>query len=323
MSRLGLGFRLGLGSRPGLRKGNRLPLRPRLRLNVPLALALLLLAGFAVMLVLPAIAELKDPFEDNLRLRVDGRMKWAPFRAGEAGFQLGTDRAGRDVVSRLIYGARYSLALTVGVTLVRAVCAVPIGLLTGWYGGRLYRFVQGVTVGFGAIPNLLLFVILVSAIKSVFGLPLPYWSVLLLLGLPRLTSLVADLTRHAATLDHIEAAQALGARLWRILLRHILPVIRGDLLIALATEASLVLVAMGQLAILDITYSDLAMYQGAANLAFTVDGLPEWAQMMGVNRQDIRLAPWVVVGPALCLGLAAAAFQLLAEGLRRRTGAGS
>lgn len=296
-------------------------LRAVRRLNVPLVLALLLLLGFAVMLVLPAFADLHDPAQDNLRLRVDGKLKWAPFQAGEAGFKLGTDRAGRDVVSRLIYGARYSLALAVGVTVVRAAVSVPIGLLAGWHGGWLYRLVQGVTVGFGAIPNLLLFVIVVSALKSVFSINLPYWAVLLLLGLPRLTSIVADLTRTAALQGHIEAAQAVGARLWRILLRHVLPVVRGDLLIALAAEASLVLVAMGQLAILDITYGGMVTFRGAADLMFNVERLPEWAQMMGVNRHEIRAAPWVVIGPAICLGLAAAAFQLLAEGLRRRAGA--
>lgn len=303
------------------RSRGRLPMEIVLsRLNYPLIVAGFLLLGLGAVLVLPYVTDLPSPHHMTVSLFIDGSYKWPPYKAGDGGFILGSDIAGRDILSRIIYGARYSLSIALGAALGRGILAVVIGLLGGWYGGWLRRFIDTATVGFGALPIILLFIILREGISVIFGYHVPYFLLLLLIGLPRLTGQVADLTAEAAKGMHIESAVAVGAHPLRILLRHVAPIIRGPFLTSLAAEASLILVTMGQLAVLGVTIGGIEQVTVSDDPPITVavEIDPEWAQMMGANWGSMRLVPWLVLGPALSLGAAAAAFQLLAEGLRRR-----
>lgn len=290
------------------------------RLNFPLIIAIALLLGLAAVLLLPYFADLRSPDEMTVSLMIDGRAKWPPYKPGDGGFVLGTDVAGRDILARIVYGARYSLAIALGAALARGLLAVIIGLLGGWYGGWLRRFIDTATVGFGALPIILLFIIVRQGILTIFDYEIPYVLLLLLIGLPRLTGQVADLTEKAAAGMHIEAAVAVGAHPLRILVRHVAPIIRGPFLTSLAAEASLILVTMGQLAVLGVTIGGIEQVAVSDDppIDVHVEIIPEWAQMMGANWGSMRLVPWLVLGPALSLGAAAAAFQLLAEGLRRK-----
>lgn len=257
-----------MGTEIARRRWRRLPGQIFLRrLNFPFIAAGILLCGLAALLILPYIVQLPSPHEMTVSLMIDGSAKWPPYKAGEGGFILGSDVAGRDI-----------------------------------------------------LPIILLFIILRSGIRMMFGYSVPYVLLLLLIGLPRLTGQIADLTEQTAASMHIEAAVAMGAHPLRILLRHVVPVIRGPFLTSLAAEASLILVTMGQLPVLGVTIGGIEQVTVSDDppIKVAVEIIPEWAQMMGTNWGSMRLVPWLVLGPALSLGAAAAAFQLLAEGLRRR-----
>ncbi|MFO7273667.1 MAG: ABC transporter permease [Symbiobacteriaceae bacterium] len=291
------------------------------RLNMPLLAGLTLVLGLVVLLVLPEVVSLPDP-QVGVYVQMEGKkLRLAPFAPGEFGYVLGSDMVGRDVLSRVIYGARYSLGLAASVLLLRTLVALPAGLWAGWVGGRAGRLVQALAAGFGSIPALALVAMTLGGLRWLVpgetGWLLTYLAMLVLSGAPRMAEQVRRRTEEVLVMPHVEAARALGATPRRILMRHVLPLMRADLAVMFSSEMAWVLLLMGQLAVFGIYVGGTVAVRGDGWVRY-IEYLPEWGLMLGANRLNMLGAPWIAFFPGLALGLSAAAFHLLAEGFRLR-----
>lgn len=292
------------------------------RLNAPLVLGTLLALALLIAMALPSLVEMGDYTTVRLKFEVAGKTLDAPLAPGQNGFLLGTDRGGRNLLPRVLLGMRLTLALGMAVLLLRAVIAIPLGLLAGWRGRWLAALVSAGATGVSAVPALLLVALVLQTIRylqlSSANWYAVYVAALVLVGLPRLTEHVRSLVQSVKQQPHVEAATSLGATQWRIVTRHIFPVIRGDLLVGLAAELAWVLVAMGQLAVFDVMVGSIFPVTGRLDQFFTLERTPELGLMMSLNRNIIRQYWWPAVFPAVAMGLIIACFQLLADGLRLR-----
>ncbi|HEY3319747.1 MAG TPA: ABC transporter permease [Planctomycetota bacterium] len=214
-------------------------------------------------------------------------------------FTFGTDMNARDVLSRLIYGARVSLAVGVLATLVSLTAGVVIGLLSGFYGGWIDALLMRFTDTVFAFPSILLAV----AITAVFDKP-SLWVVFLALGLVGWTGmarLVRSQVLSIKTLDYVAAARALGVSDLRIVFRHVLPNCFGPIVVVstLAVGGNIL---------------------GEAGLSFLGLGVqepyPSWGAMLAGARQHYQDYWWLGVFPGLAIVLTVLSFNLFGDGLR-------
>lgn len=213
---------------------------------------------------------------------------------------LGTDDLGRDVLSRLIYGARVSLAVAFGVQLVDLVVGVVLGVISGYYGGRADQVIMRITDVMFAFPDLLL-AILIMAIA-----PPSLLNVFLALGVvswPTMARLVRGQTMSLRGQDFVEAARATGAGDVRIIVRHILPNLLGPVVVTMATGVASIILAESTLSFLGIGVQP---------------PYPSWGSMVSTGMTTFRSYPLQVLFPALTLAVTVLAFNLLADGLRDR-----
>ena len=250
-----------------------------------LSVALAALAGPTIMR--------SDPAAQELRVRLRGP---SPQHL------LGLDELGRDVLARVVAGARVSLLVGVTVVTVSAVVGTVIGAIAGYAGGRVDDLIGRVIDTFMAFPGLLLAIALVavlgpSLVSVLFALTIIGW-----VGYARLVRGQVLRTRE---LDYVQAAQALGATAPRVLLRHVVPAA----LPAVAVQAAL---GMAGAVI------------GEAALSFLGLGVqpptPSWGTMLNGGRAHLLDAPHVTLFPGLAIALVVLGFNFAGDGLRRRTG---
>lgn len=243
-----------------------------------------------------------DPMQQNI-LGGQRLPPWSEFSArGETKFFiLGTDELGRDVFSRLIYGARVSVSVAVVGVIFSGVLGVTLGLVAGFYRGRTEEIVMRAVDGFMAIPSLLiaLFVLFIfggGLVNLVLVFALVRWMVY-----ARLTRGLVLGFRESPMID---AARAVGASDGRIIFRHILPNIASPLMVLFTLELALLILA-------------------EAALSFLGFGIqpPEasWGRMISVGRGYIREAWWLVTLPGLAIFLTTLGLNLLANWLRTVT----
>jgi len=243
-----------------------------------------LLAGLLAPLLAPY-----DPYDTYLERTLEGpsRDSW-----------LGRDELGRDILTRLIYGARLSLVIGVIAVAIGVVIGVPTGALSGYYGGAADLVVQRVIDIMLAFPGILLAIVLVA----VLGVGLPQVMVAVgVVSIPTYTRLVRGQVLALRSQDFVEAARALGAGTARIITRHILP----NTLAVVIVQSTLQIAA----AILS-----------AAALGFLGLGAQppqaEWGAMLSSARQYLRLAPHTVVAPGLAIMITVLGFNLLGDAIR-------
>jgi peptide/nickel transport system permease protein len=217
-------------------------------------------------------------------------------------FPLGTDQLGRDVLSRIIFGARISLTVGVAAMLVTIGIGVTIGLLAGFFGGATDFVLMRLTDVMLTLPALLLAMALVSVLRP------SLLSILLVIGLVSWTG-VARVVR-AETLsmvqrDFVLAARALGAPSARLIVRHVLPNVMPIIVVmaVLGTSGTLLL---------------------DAGLSFLGLGVPpptpSWGRMIEEATTYFRTAPWLAVFPGMAIFYAVLGFNLLGYGYLRRRG---
>ncbi|HZW21737.1 ABC transporter permease [Noviherbaspirillum sp.] len=222
----------------------------------------------------------------------------APRLAGAGGPLLGTDDLGRDLLARLVYGARSSLGIGIAVVAVAALAGTALGLFAGVYGGRLDALIMRLMDAVMTLPSILLAIVIVAALGP--GLPNAMLAVTVV-AVPRFTRLVRAVAALEMRKQYVQAARAAGASRFRILWSEVLPNCTGPVIAQAAlgfSDAILEIAALGFLGL------------GAT------PPLAEWGAMLADARPFIESAPYMMVLPGVCILLAVLGFNLLGDALQ-------
>ena len=229
---------------------------------------------------------------------VTGDLRGAYLIGPSNRFLLGTDSQGRDVLSRVLYGARLSLTVGLISQSVSVTLGVLLGLLAGYYG----RWVDAVVMRLAditlAFPTLLLLIAVAAAVKP--SLPVVF-VVIGIVGWAGMARLVRSQVLVLRRSEFVLAARALGARDRRVLLRHLLPNVRTQVIIAATLGIAGAIMAEAALSFVGL---------GAQ------PPTPSWGAMVADGRDLLRVAPWISFAPGLAIGIAVLGFNLVGDGLR-------
>jgi len=211
---------------------------------------------------------------------------------------FGTDRLGRDVLSRVIVGTRSALIVPIGVVTFAVLLGAPLGALAGYKGGWVDEIIMRITDLFLAFPSLLLAMAIASALgrgleNAAIALVISWW--------PWYTRLVRGVTIGLKERYFVEAAQAIGVRDWIIILRHILPNTISPVLVQATVDMGTVILAMGGLAFLGLG---------------TQPPNPDWGLMVSEGRSFILDQWWIATFPGIAIFVVVLAFNLLGDTLR-------
>lgn len=259
----------------------------------PIAVAAV--AILAIFLVTTAFAPFLAPFP----AQGNGTAAVATTDLGPSWAHLfGTDHLGRDVLSRVVMGTRPALASAAGVVLLAVLIGVPLGLLSGFLGGKLDELLMRVTDLFLSFPPLLLAMVISallgpSLVHAVLALAVSWWP-----WYARLSRTVAQSLRRA---PFVEAARVFGVRLPVLLVRHVLRNALTPILVQATADAGSVLLAVGSLSFLGLA---------------SQPPLPDWGLMISDGRTTILSEWWIATFPGLAIFLLALGFNLLGDTLR-------
>ncbi|MBE3599562.1 MAG: ABC transporter permease [Limnochordaceae bacterium] len=254
------------------------------------------LAGLAIVLALvvvavaaPAIAPY-DPFEQNI---VEARLK-----PPSPEHPLGTDELGRDILSRIVYGARISLRIGLVAEGVSLAIGMVVGGLAGYLGGRFDDVVMRVTDIFFAIPSLLFLIAVVAILEPT---PTTIAAALGVIGWPSEARLMRSQVLALKELEYVTAAYAVGASPGRVLLRHILPNGIAPMIVAgtLGTAGAILNEAT-------LSFLGLGIQQP----------IPSWGTMVNTGQSYIFNAWWYSVFPGLAIMVTVLGFNFLGDALR-------
>ncbi|MFN8637262.1 MAG: ABC transporter permease [Chloroflexota bacterium] len=249
-------------------------------------------AVIVVLVVLTAIfADVLAPFDPTSQLA-------QPLQPPGGAYRLGSDELGRDVLSRVIHGARVSLYVGIVSVAIALVSGSILGLLAGYYGGKIDMTIMRVMDVLFGLPA----IVLAIAITSVLGPSLN--SVLVAIGIvyaPQFSRVARAPTLSLRERDFVTAARAVGAGDIWIVARHILPNMTAPIVVqatvafstAILTEATLSYLGLG-----------------------TQPPTPSWGTMLNAGKQVLLLAPWTSIFPGLAIALTVLGFNLLGDGLR-------
>jgi peptide/nickel transport system permease protein len=253
-----------------------------------LVLGLVLLGVMISMALFAPWLTAYDPTEMNVIARL---------KPASADHVFGTDAMGRDIFARTLYGARVSLLVGSCVALLSVAVGLVIGTVAGfsrWLDAIVMRIMDGMM----AIPGILLAVALMTLIQAsvqtvIIAIALP--------EIPRVVRLVRALVLTIREQPYIQAAQAMGTRLPRILVRHVVP----NLLTPLIVQASFICASA-------MIFEAYLSFLGAG----TPPEVPSWGNIMADGRSVVQLAFGVILFPGLFLGLTVLAVNLIGDGLR-------
>lgn len=252
-----------------------------------------IVGGLLILLFLTLVA-LAAPWlaGDPLQFEPTNRLK-----RPSAEFWFGTDQFGRDVYSRVVYGARISLIVGLSVALLATAIGLVLGVLCGYYR-RVDGIVMRIMDGMMAIPAILLAIALITLMKAsllivIVAITIP--------EIPRVVRLVRSVVLAVRARPFIDAAIASGTRNGRIMVRHILP----------NTVAPLVVQATYVCASAILTEAGLS-FLGAG----TPPEIPSWGNVVSLGRTFFQIAPWIIFFPGLCLAITVLAINLVGDGLR-------
>nr|WP_160063593.1 nickel transporter permease [Natronorubrum halalkaliphilum] len=256
----------------------------------PLNLAgLVIVATVTIAAVLGPIVAPYDPASQDLANRLQGPSLAHPF---------GTDQLGRDVLSRLLHGARLSLGIAVAVTAIRLVLGTTIGLVAGYAGGWVDEFLMRLVDVQLAFPGL----ILALVIAGILGPSLRNVMIALaVVGWASYARIVRGSVLSTKERDFVRAAQLMGVSRFRIAIRHLLPNVASPVIVLATLNMGTVIL-------------------GTAGLSFIGLGAqpptPEWGTMLSAGRYHLRDAWWIANVPGVAIMLTVLGFNLLGDGLR-------
>jgi peptide/nickel transport system permease protein len=273
-----------VGMRPETAPGRRLPFVP-----------LTIISLFVLLGLLGPYLGLPDPYEQSLRSRFRPPV-WE--ERGSWQHPLGTDRLGRDMLSRIVWGSRVSLAAGVLTVLLASAFGAAVGLVAGYYGGRVDAILMRATDATLSFPVILLALILAvtagpSFANVVVAIAVILWA--------RYARVIRGQVLTLMQLDFIAQARIAGAGAWRIITRHLLPNTLNTLVVLVTLQVGYVIIV-------------------EASLSFLGAGIPPptpaWGSMIAEGRDFVTSAWWVSFLPGLVILLVVLAFNLLGDWLR-------
>ena len=211
---------------------------------------------------------------------------------------LGTDHLARDVLSRVLWGTRVVIVLAPVSVLLGILVAAPLGLMSGYIGGRLDTLImRGVDILL-SFPTLLIYILIITS----FGPSVIVVIISISLGsIPPITRIIRSLVLDVRTKDYVSAARLRGERRSYILVREILPNVSGPIIVDTTIRIGYAIMAIGALGFLGLGIPPPT---------------PDWGGMINDGRQWIFAMPWAVLGPAVALSSVVIGLNLLADGIR-------
>jgi peptide/nickel transport system permease protein len=240
------------------------------------------------------------PHNPNTGVITDRLLPPAFMEGGNSNYLLGTDRLGRDVLSRVIHGARISLSISMLVILITAFIGTVLGVISGYLGGRIDGFIMRVTDMALSFPGILLALLLAVSIGP------SYWTVVLalsILGWAAYTRMVRGEALKLRESDFVAQARISGASAWRIMLKHIFPNVVNSLIIMMT-------LSVGMIILMESTLS----YLGVGVTAPT----SSWGSMVADGRSYLDTAWWISFFPGVAIGLVVMAGNFLGDWIRDR-----
>ena len=257
--------------------------------------AVILILILLCALLAPLLAP-HDPYDQDLARRLINPF-WHDKKTDEA-FLLGTDKIGRDYLSRLIYGAQISLLIGFSTILISGVIGTALGVTAGYFGGRVDMVVNFIINTRLAMP---VFLVAMAAVVA-FGASLHV--VILVLGLflwDRFAVVMRSITMQARDLDYVKAARAIGCSTPHIIIREIFPNVLSSLTVVATVE-------MANAILLEAALSFLGFGVQAPT--------PSWGLMLNEGREYMFFSPWLLALPGTGLFLLVLAINLFGDGLR-------
>ena len=306
------------GTRPPWWQG----LAAAFRGNGPLALGTGILLALVLLGILAPLLVARNPYTTLEMLKLNGQYTLPPFPPSPE-FPLGSDELGRDVLARLLYGARYTLLLGLIVLAMRYAVALPWGLLAGWRGGIWEWSVRRAQVLFGALPGIAIPAIFLLRVNTMQGITTGWTQVFLAsfvvaaAGTPRLAESLRLQTREIKQQPYVEGARAVGASTARVLGRHLVPNLAQRLVVLAVLEFSWIQLILAELGLFHYHVGGqlTVMTTGVTTVYWSV--LPDWGSLI---QSPVRWVGTGQVAPLLPIAgifLVVAGCNLVGEGLRR------
>lgn len=248
-----------------------------------------LVAGFAIAAIAAPVIPAHDPGAIDAARRLEGPTQ---------GHLLGTDNLGRDMLSRIMHGSRYSLGAVALSTVLITSIGVLVGTLAGYYGGRMDDVLMRIVDTLLAFPSLLLALAIAGTIgpgltSVIAGIVAVWWA-----GYARVVRGMVQSYRNA---DFVMSARSLGAADGRIILRHVLPNVMPSVAILATIEMGELILAVAGLGFLGL---------GAQSPT------PEWGTMVSDARPFLMSAPQLMIYPGVAISAVVIGFNLIGDGLR-------
>lgn len=236
---------------------------------------------------------------------IDAHWSGTPLAPGQFGHSIGTDEVGRDLYTRLLFGARISLTLAISAVVIEIILGTLIGAIAGYYGGRIDGALMRLTDTFLSIPLLPLLLVITGIVAaSSSKAALNFVSIVLIIALLSWMN-VARLVRGAflslREKEFCEAARAIGSNDTRIVVRHLLP----NAVAPIVVQATL---DVGNVILLESALS----YLGFGIQPPTAS----WGSMLANAQENIQIAPWAAIYPGLCIFITVLAVNYMGDGLR-------
>lgn len=211
---------------------------------------------------------------------------------------LGTDELGRDLLSRAIFGARTSMTIAIGAPLLGALIGIPLGIISGWFGGVAdFITLRGFEV-FTMVPQILMALLLIALFGS------GVWKLVLFLGVTSWVGFGRLARAQYIALrdrDFVQAARAMGVPTWRIIIVHVLPNALGPIIVFFVQAIPATIFASAGFSFLGLGVQD---------------PLADWGKMINDGQEFLPIAPVVALLPIICIALATLSFSFAGDGLR-------
>lgn len=272
---------------PRNRSGNRA--WKKLKANKSALAGLIIISFFLILAVTAPLLPIADPVATS----------WSAIRkAPSAAHWLGTDDIGRDILSRMIWGARASLMAGVFSVCIAVAVGVPLGLIAGYFGGWIDIIISRFTEAFLAMPFLITAIALAAFLGPSLG------NAMIAIGfsaMPLFVRLTRGQVLTVKTEDYVEGARSVGLGHYRIITRYILPNVFSPLLVQASLTIATAIIAEASLSFLGLGQQPPA---------------PSWGSMLNVAKNFLSQAPWMAMWPGAAIFLVVIGFNLLGDGLR-------